>query len=48
MQQRQQLRAQEVTRQVQVSPRVGSGEDRSLASQDPLDSQATEELYVFQ
>ena len=48
MQQRQQLRVQEVTPQVQGSPRVGSGEDRSLGSPDPLDSQAIEELHVFQ
>ena len=47
MQQRQQLRVQEVTRQVQGSLQVGSGEDRFLASPDPLDSQAIEELYVF-
>ena len=48
MQRRQQLKAQEVTLQVQGSLRVGSGEDRSLDSLDPLDSQAIEELYVLQ
>ena len=46
MRQRQQLRVQEVTPQVQGSPRVGSGEDRSLGSLDPLDSQAIEQLHV--
>ena len=48
MQRRQQLKAQEVTLQVQGSLRVASGEDRSLDSPDPLDSQAIEELYVLQ
>ena len=46
MRQRQQLKVQEVTPQVQGSPRVGSGEDRSLGSLDPLDSQAIEQLHV--
>ena len=48
MQQRQQLRVQEVTPQAQGSPRVGSGEDRFLDSPDPLDSQAIEEFQGYQ
>ena len=48
MQQRQQLKVQEVTPQAQGSPQVGSGEDRFLDSPDPLDSQAIEELHGYQ